>query len=147
MTDQSRVPILSAVADVMEPNSSDSRGDRLDFFVKQEEALSGDPAFLSQSLAAEKDDPACQAASVANLRAALMSKNSLLSLRAEMLGEDSPLLFDYLPKGGHSLSRKSAFLFKYSQPGRTLPKNPARPGVRLSVSSYSVLGIVLMNAM
>ncbi|XP_035237411.1 zinc finger and BTB domain-containing protein 46 isoform X2 [Anguilla anguilla] len=92
------------VADVMEPNSSDSRGDRLDFFVKQEEALSGDPAFLSQALAAEKDDPACQAASVANLRAALMSKNSLLSLRAEMLGEDSPLLFDYLPKGGHSLS-------------------------------------------
>ncbi|KAJ8370576.1 hypothetical protein SKAU_G00106040 [Synaphobranchus kaupii] len=92
------------VADVMEPNSSDSRGDRLDFFVKQEEALSGDPAFLSQSLAAEKDDPVCQAASVANLRAALLSKNSLLSLRAEMLGEDSPLLFDYLPKSGHSLS-------------------------------------------
>ncbi|XP_036389629.1 zinc finger and BTB domain-containing protein 46 isoform X2 [Megalops cyprinoides] len=91
-------------ADVIEPNSSDSRGDRLDFFVKQEEALAGDPGFLSQSLAAEKDDPTCQAASVANLRAALMSKNSLLSLRAEMLGEDNPLLFEYLPKTGHSLS-------------------------------------------
>ncbi|XP_061114066.1 zinc finger and BTB domain-containing protein 46 isoform X1 [Conger conger] len=92
------------VADVMEANSSDCRGDRLDFLVKQEEALSGEAAFLSQSLAAEKDDPTCQVASVANLRAALMSKNSLLSLRAEMLSEDSPLLFDYLPKSGHSLS-------------------------------------------
>ncbi|XP_064154730.1 zinc finger and BTB domain-containing protein 46 isoform X1 [Anguilla rostrata] len=105
------------VADVMEPNSSDSRGDRLDFFVKQEEALSGDPAFLSQALAAEKDDPACQAASVANLRAALMSKNSLLSLRAEMLGEDSPLLFDYLPKGGHSLSRPGSYNSSSNRPG------------------------------
>ncbi|XP_034028516.1 histone-lysine N-methyltransferase PRDM16-like [Thalassophryne amazonica] len=33
-----------------------------------------------------------------------MSKNSLLSLRAEMMGDDNPLLYEYLPKGGHSLS-------------------------------------------
>ncbi|KAJ8408119.1 hypothetical protein AAFF_G00263470, partial [Aldrovandia affinis] len=104
-------------ADVTEPNSSDSRGDRLDFFVKQEEALSGEPAFLTQSLAAEKEDPVCQATSVANLRAALMSKNSLLSLRAEMLGEDSPLLFDYLPKGGHSLSRPGSYNSSSNRPG------------------------------
>ncbi|MBN3311416.1 ZBT46 protein, partial [Atractosteus spatula] len=90
--------------DVAEPSSSDSRGDRLDFFVKQEESLLGDSSYLSQSLGSEKEDASSQAASVANLRAALMSKNSLLSLRAEMLGEDNPLLFDYLPKGGHSLS-------------------------------------------
>ncbi|XP_015220476.1 zinc finger and BTB domain-containing protein 46 isoform X2 [Lepisosteus oculatus] len=90
--------------DVAEPSSSDSRGDRLDFFVKQEESLLGDSSYLSQSLGSEKEDVSSQAASVANLRAALMSKNSLLSLRAEMLGEDNPLLFDYLPKGGHSLS-------------------------------------------
>ncbi|KAG9332621.1 hypothetical protein JZ751_014719 [Albula glossodonta] len=108
---------FSTGTDVMEPNSSDSRGDRLDFFVKQEEALSGDPAFLSQSLAAEKDDPSCQAASVVNLRAALMSKNSLLSLRAEMLGEDNPLLFDYLPKGGHSLSRPGSYNSSSNRPG------------------------------
>ncbi|XP_036389628.1 zinc finger and BTB domain-containing protein 46 isoform X1 [Megalops cyprinoides] len=104
-------------ADVIEPNSSDSRGDRLDFFVKQEEALAGDPGFLSQSLAAEKDDPTCQAASVANLRAALMSKNSLLSLRAEMLGEDNPLLFEYLPKTGHSLSRPGSYNSSSNRPG------------------------------
>ncbi|XP_061114067.1 zinc finger and BTB domain-containing protein 46 isoform X2 [Conger conger] len=105
------------VADVMEANSSDCRGDRLDFLVKQEEALSGEAAFLSQSLAAEKDDPTCQVASVANLRAALMSKNSLLSLRAEMLSEDSPLLFDYLPKSGHSLSRPGSYNSSSNRPG------------------------------
>ncbi|XP_028850461.1 zinc finger and BTB domain-containing protein 46 isoform X1 [Denticeps clupeoides] len=96
--------------DVTEPNSSDSRSERLDFFVKQEEALAGDGVFLGPALSSERDEAGGQAhgqgGSVANLRAALMSKNSLLSLRAEMLGEDNPLLFDYLPKGGpHSLSR------------------------------------------
>ncbi|XP_028850467.1 zinc finger and BTB domain-containing protein 46 isoform X2 [Denticeps clupeoides] len=95
--------------DVTEPNSSDSRSERLDFFVKQEEALAGDGVFLGPALSSERDEAGGQAhgqgGSVANLRAALMSKNSLLSLRAEMLGEDNPLLFDYLPKGGpHSLS-------------------------------------------
>lgn len=70
--------------------------------------MSGDAGLLPQSLAAEKEDAASQAASVANLRAALMSKNSLLSLRPDMLGEDSPLLYEYLPKGSHSLSCKLA---------------------------------------
>ncbi|XP_030913911.1 zinc finger and BTB domain-containing protein 46 [Geospiza fortis] len=51
-----------------------------------------------------RDPNALQAATVANLRAALMSKNSLLSLKADMLSEDSSLLFEYLPKGTHSLS-------------------------------------------
>ncbi|XP_028667543.1 zinc finger and BTB domain-containing protein 46 isoform X1 [Erpetoichthys calabaricus] len=91
-------------ADAMEPNSSDSRGDRLDFFVKQEELLGPDSSYLPQSFSSEKEDSPSQATSVANLRAALMSKNSLLSLRAEMLGDDNPLLFEYLPKGTHSLS-------------------------------------------
>uniref|UniRef100_A0A8C6T279 Zinc finger and BTB domain-containing protein 46 n=1 Tax=Neogobius melanostomus TaxID=47308 RepID=A0A8C6T279_9GOBI len=80
-------------ADVIEPNSSDSRGERLDFFLKQEEPLTTEPGFLGAS---ESDDAGAGAgggtiSSVANLKAALMSKNSLLSLR-------------YLPKGGHSLS-------------------------------------------
>ncbi|XP_041080446.1 zinc finger and BTB domain-containing protein 46-like isoform X3 [Polyodon spathula] len=91
-------------ADVMEPNSSDSRGDQLDFFMKQDEALAGEANYLSQSLGSEKEESLSQGTSVANLRAALMSKNSLLSLRAEMLGEDNPLLFEYFPKGTHSLS-------------------------------------------
>uniref|UniRef100_A0A671NXX1 Zinc finger and BTB domain-containing protein 46 n=1 Tax=Sinocyclocheilus anshuiensis TaxID=1608454 RepID=A0A671NXX1_9TELE len=87
---------------VTEPNISDSRGERMDLLVKQEEAAAGDGGFLS----GDRDEAVAQerAGSVANLRAALMSKNSLLSLGAEMLGEEHPLLFDYLPKGGHSLS-------------------------------------------
>ncbi|KAM6977043.1 zinc finger and BTB domain-containing protein 46 [Aplochiton taeniatus] len=93
-------------ADTTEPNSSDSRGERLDFFLKQEEALAGEAGFMGPG---ESDETGGEAgaratASVANLRAALMSKNSLLSLRAEMLGDDNPLLYEYLPKGSHSLS-------------------------------------------
>uniref|UniRef100_A0A8C1G8Q3 Zinc finger and BTB domain-containing protein 46 n=1 Tax=Cyprinus carpio TaxID=7962 RepID=A0A8C1G8Q3_CYPCA len=89
-------------AEVTDPNISDSRGERMDLLVKQEEATAGDGGFLS----GERDEAMAQerAGSVANLRAALMSKNSLLSLGAEMLGEENPLLFDYLPKGGHSFS-------------------------------------------
>lgn len=89
-------------AEVMEPNIPDSRSECMDLLVKQEEATAGDGGFLS----GERDEAVAQerAGSVANLRAALMSKNSLLSLGVEMLGEDNPLLFDYLPKGGHSLS-------------------------------------------
>uniref|UniRef100_A0A671L4B1 Zinc finger and BTB domain-containing protein 46 n=1 Tax=Sinocyclocheilus anshuiensis TaxID=1608454 RepID=A0A671L4B1_9TELE len=89
-------------AEVMEPNISDSRGERMDLLVKQEEAAAGDGGFLS----GERDEAVARerAGSVANLRAALMSKNSLLSLGAELLGEENQLLFDYLPKGGHSLS-------------------------------------------
>ncbi|KAL1249686.1 hypothetical protein QQF64_020691, partial [Cirrhinus molitorella] len=89
-------------AEVTEPNISDSRSERMDLLVKQEEAAAGDGGFLS----GERDEAVAQerGGSVANLRAALMSKNSLLSLGAEMLGEENQLLFDYLPKGGHSLS-------------------------------------------
>ncbi|XP_077070072.1 zinc finger and BTB domain-containing protein 46 isoform X4 [Siphateles boraxobius] len=89
-------------AEVTEANMSDSRSERMDLLVKQEEAGAGDSVFLS----GERDEAVSQerGGSVANLRAALMSKNSLLSLGAEMLGEDNPLLFEYLPKGGHSLS-------------------------------------------
>ncbi|CAL9702672.1 unnamed protein product [Knipowitschia caucasica] len=92
-------------ADVTEPNSSDSRGERLDFFLKQE-PLTTESSFLGVSESEEGGAGARGGtiSSVANLKAALMSKNSLLSLRAEMLGEDSPLLYEYLPKGGHSLS-------------------------------------------
>ncbi|XP_071374566.1 zinc finger and BTB domain-containing protein 46 isoform X1 [Centroberyx affinis] len=94
-------------ADVTEPNSSDSRGERLDFFLKQEEALAAETGFLGPNESEEAGGGAGggTTASVANLKAALMSKNSLLSLRAEMMGDDNPLLYEYLPKGGHSLSR------------------------------------------
>ena len=100
---------LSPGADVTEPNSSDSRGEHLDFFLKQEEALTmGEANFLgaSESDGAGGGTGGGTTPSVANLRAALMSKNSLLSLRAEMLGDDNPVLFEFMPKGGHSLSRK-----------------------------------------
>ncbi|XP_032622376.1 zinc finger and BTB domain-containing protein 46 isoform X2 [Chelonoidis abingdonii] len=91
-------------ADVTEPSNSDSGVERSDLYANVDEALlGGDASYLSQPLTPEKDD-ALQAATVANLRAALMSKNSLLSLKADMLGEDSSLLFEYLPKGTHSLS-------------------------------------------
>ncbi|XP_061909718.1 zinc finger and BTB domain-containing protein 46 [Entelurus aequoreus] len=93
-------------ADVTEANSSDSRSERLDFFLKQEEALAAEPGFLgpNESEEASGGGGGGTISSVANLKAALMSKNSLLSLRAEMMGDDNPLLFEYLPKGGHSLS-------------------------------------------
>ncbi|KAM3618055.1 uncharacterized protein V6R79_014548 [Siganus canaliculatus] len=93
-------------ADVTEPNSSDSRGERLDFFLKQEEALTTEPSYLGPNESEEAGGGAGGGtiSSVANLKAALMSKNSLLSLRAEMMGDDNPLLYEYLPKGGHSLS-------------------------------------------
>uniref|UniRef100_A0A670ZD03 Zinc finger and BTB domain containing 46 n=1 Tax=Pseudonaja textilis TaxID=8673 RepID=A0A670ZD03_PSETE len=87
-----------------EPNNSDNRIERVDLYAKVDEALlGGDVSYLSQPLNPEKED-ALQALAVANLRAALMSKNSLLSLKADMLGEESSLLFEYLPKGTHSLS-------------------------------------------
>ncbi|NXY89086.1 ZBT46 protein, partial [Alcedo cyanopectus] len=91
-------------AEVAEAGSSDSRVERPDPYSQVEEALlAGEASYISQPLTPEKED-ALQAATVANLRAALMSKNSLLSLKADMLGEDSSLLFEYLPKGTHSLS-------------------------------------------
>ncbi|XP_040432038.1 zinc finger and BTB domain-containing protein 46 isoform X8 [Cygnus olor] len=94
----------SADVAVTEPSSSDSRVERSDPYANVDEALvGGEASYLSQPLTPDKED-ALQAATVANLRAALMSKNSLLSLKADMLGEDSSLLFEYLPKGTHSLS-------------------------------------------
>ncbi|XP_075577396.1 zinc finger and BTB domain-containing protein 46 [Pelecanus crispus] len=94
----------SADVTVTEPSSSDSRVERPDPYANVDEALlGGEASYISQPLTPEKED-ALQAATVANLRAALMSKNSLLSLKADMLGEDSSLLFEYLPKGTHSLS-------------------------------------------
>ncbi|XP_056363236.1 zinc finger and BTB domain-containing protein 46 isoform X4 [Oenanthe melanoleuca] len=94
----------SAEAAGTEPSSSDSRAERPEPFGSVEEALlAGEPSYIPQPLTPDKED-ALQAATVANLRAALMSKNSLLSLKADMLGEDSSLLFEYLPKGTHSLS-------------------------------------------
>ncbi|XP_006010136.1 zinc finger and BTB domain-containing protein 46 isoform X2 [Latimeria chalumnae] len=92
-------------ADMIEPSSSDSRGERSDFYTNPEDVLvGGESSYFSQPLSPDKEDLHKQASTVANLRAALMSKNSLLSLKAEMLGEDSQLLFEYLPKGTHSLS-------------------------------------------
>ncbi|XP_003212108.2 zinc finger and BTB domain-containing protein 46 isoform X5 [Meleagris gallopavo] len=94
----------SAEVTAAEPSSSDSRGERPDPFVHTEEQLlgAGEGSYLPQPPLDRED--ALQAATVANLRAALMSKNSLLSLKADVLGDDSSLLFEYLPKGTHSLS-------------------------------------------
>ncbi|XP_063003457.1 zinc finger and BTB domain-containing protein 46 isoform X2 [Elgaria multicarinata webbii] len=87
-----------------EPSNSNNRIERVDLYANVDEALlGGEASYLSQPLTPEKED-ALQAVAVANLRAALMSKNSLLSLKADMLGEESSLLFEYLPKGTHSLS-------------------------------------------
>lgn len=92
----------------IEPRIPDGRDDRLDFFLKQEEAVILEPGFMgtneSEEHAGGVDDETVS--SVANLKAALMSKNSLLSLRAEMLGDDNHLLYEYLPKGGHTLTCK-----------------------------------------
>lgn len=102
-------PSAGADAAGTEPSSSDSRVERPDPYTNVEEALlAGESSYIPQPLTPDKED-ALQAATVANLRAALMSKNSLLSLKADMLGEDSSLLFEYLPKGTHSLSRKLVF--------------------------------------
>ncbi|XP_003421808.1 zinc finger and BTB domain-containing protein 46 [Loxodonta africana] len=88
-----------------EASSSDSRGERAELFAHADESLLGGEAnYLGATLTPEKDEALHQAAAVANLRAALVSKNSLLSLKADVLGDDSSLLFEYLPKGTHSLS-------------------------------------------
>lgn len=68
--------------------------------------LGAEASYLGRPLTPEKDEALQQATAVANLRAALMSKNSLLSLKADVLGDDRALLLEYLPKGTHSLSRK-----------------------------------------
>ena len=92
---------------VTEAGSSDSRGERADLYGPGDEGLLGaEASYLGPPLTPEKEEALQQATAVANLRAALMSKNSLLSLKADMLGDDSSLLLEYLPKGAHSLSRK-----------------------------------------
>ena len=92
---------------IAEASSSDSRGERPEFLAHVDEGLlGGEGSYLGAPLTPEKDDALHQATAVANLRAALMSKNSLLALKADVLGEDSSLLLEYLPKGAHSLSRK-----------------------------------------
>ncbi|XP_038606133.1 zinc finger and BTB domain-containing protein 46 isoform X2 [Tachyglossus aculeatus] len=114
---------------VTEPSSSDSRGERADLYANADEALiGGEASYLSQPLTPEKDDALHQATTVANLRAALMSKNSLLSLKADMLGDDSSLLFEYLPKGTHSLSPLSALAMGLS-PGSEFEPTTFRPGL------------------
>ncbi|XP_074144985.1 zinc finger and BTB domain-containing protein 46 isoform X2 [Sminthopsis crassicaudata] len=114
---------------VTEPSSSDSRGERADLYANADEALlGGEASYLSQPLTPEKEDALHQATAVANLRAALMSKNSLLSLKADMLGDDSSLLFEYLPKGTHSLSPLSALSMGLS-PGAEFEPTSIRPGL------------------
>ncbi|TSS48088.1 Zinc finger and BTB domain-containing protein 46 [Bagarius yarrelli] len=89
-------------------DKADNQDKRVDFFMKQEEALDGEPGFHGSSLVNDREEfvgeSQDQEGSGTNLRAALMSKNSLLSLGKEIFSEESTLLFDYLPKGGHSLS-------------------------------------------
>lgn len=87
-----------------EAGGSDSHGERADLYTHVEESLLGESSYLGPPLTPDKDDTLHQATAVANLRAALMSKNSLLSLKADMLGDDSSLLLEYLPKGAHALS-------------------------------------------
>ncbi|XP_019661960.2 zinc finger and BTB domain-containing protein 46 isoform X1 [Ailuropoda melanoleuca] len=96
----------SADLTVTEAGSSDSRGERAELFGHVDEGLlGGEASYLGPPLTSEKEEALHQATAVANLRAALLSKNSLLSLKADVLGDDSSLLLDYLPKGAHSLSR------------------------------------------
>ncbi|XP_077192052.1 zinc finger and BTB domain-containing protein 46 isoform X1 [Paroedura picta] len=114
----------------MEPGSSDGRIERADLYASVDEALlGGEASYLAQPLTPEKEE-ALQAVAVANLRAALMSKNSVLSLKADVLGDESSLLFEYLPKGTHSLSWPSASL---SRPrGECDSKADAPPPLRPS---------------
>ncbi|XP_030068771.1 zinc finger and BTB domain-containing protein 46 isoform X2 [Microcaecilia unicolor] len=107
---------------VAEPSSSDSRGERADLYA-DEVLLGGESSYLSQSLSLEKEDSHQQVTAVANLRAALMSKNSLLSFKADMLTDDNSLLFEYLPKGpGTNLNCPwGEFDFKLEAPSSLLP--------------------------
>ncbi|XP_051685068.2 zinc finger and BTB domain-containing protein 46 [Oryctolagus cuniculus] len=95
----------SADVAVAEASCSDGRADRAELCAHADEALLGGAAgFLGAADEADKDAALQQAAAVANLRAALLSKNSLLSVKAEALGDDGALLLEYLPPGAHSLS-------------------------------------------
>jgi zinc finger/BTB domain-containing protein 46 len=104
-------PSPDADLTVTEASGSDSRGERAELYAHVDEGLlGGEASYLGPPLTPEKDEALHQATAVANLRAALMSKNSLLSLKADMLGDEGSLLFEYLPKGAHSLSRKCNLL-------------------------------------
>ncbi|XP_042197684.1 zinc finger and BTB domain-containing protein 46 isoform X2 [Callorhinchus milii] len=85
-------------ADVIEPSSSDSRGDRADFCQNPEEPLAGEESsFLSQPVTSIKEEQ--QASTVASLRAALLSKHGLISVKHDPQGgEDNPIIFEYLPQ-------------------------------------------------
>ncbi|XP_055508603.1 zinc finger and BTB domain-containing protein 46-like isoform X3 [Leucoraja erinacea] len=84
-------------ADVTEPSSSDSRGDRSDFCQNAEEPLAGvESSYLSQFVASVKEEQ--QVSTVANLRAALLSKHSFLSVKSDQPGDDKSIIFEYLPK-------------------------------------------------
>ncbi|XP_072412797.1 zinc finger and BTB domain-containing protein 46-like isoform X1 [Chiloscyllium punctatum] len=90
--------------DVTEPSSSDNRGDRPDFCPNPEEPLTGvESNYLSQFVASVKEEQ--QASTVANLRAALLSKHNFLSVKSDQPGDDNPIIFEYLPKGpGNNLN-------------------------------------------
>ncbi|XP_066417677.1 zinc finger and BTB domain-containing protein 46 isoform X1 [Molothrus aeneus] len=127
----------SADAAGTEPSSSDSRVERPEPYSNVEEALlAGESSYIQQPLTPDKED-ALQAATVANLRAALMSKNSLLSLKADMLSEDSSLLFEYLPKGTHSLSRPgtSSNPSRGESDGKVEAPSPPLPSAHLATQS------------
>uniref|UniRef100_A0A8C9PKH9 Zinc finger and BTB domain-containing protein 46 n=1 Tax=Spermophilus dauricus TaxID=99837 RepID=A0A8C9PKH9_SPEDA len=97
-------PSPGADLTVTEASSSDSRGERAELYTHMDEGLLGEASCLGPPLTPEKDEVLHQASAVAGLRAALMSQSSLLSLKADVLGDDGSLLFEYLPKGAHSLS-------------------------------------------
>ncbi|XP_063260437.1 zinc finger and BTB domain-containing protein 46 isoform X2 [Prinia subflava] len=117
-----------------EPSSSVERPEP---YPSVEEALlGGESSYIHQPLTPEKED-ALQAATVANLRAALMSKNSLLSLKADVLGDDSSLLFEYLPKGTHSLSRPgtNSNRSRGESDGKVEAPSPPLPSAHLATQS------------
>nr|XP_012628439.1 zinc finger and BTB domain-containing protein 46 isoform X3 [Microcebus murinus] len=121
----------SADLALAEAGGSDSRGERAELFAHVEDGLlGGEAGYLGPPLTPEKDDALHQATAVANLRAALMSKNSLLSLKADVLGDDGSLLFEYLPKGAHALSHGQwrVVLVAIGQGPRSTPLLPWRPG-------------------
>ncbi|XP_076973640.1 zinc finger and BTB domain-containing protein 46 [Tamandua tetradactyla] len=89
---------------VAEASGSDCRGDRAELFGHADDGLLGpEGSYLGPPLTPEKDEALHRATAVASLRTALMSKDSLLSLKADVLGDGGSLLFEYLPKGAHGL--------------------------------------------
>ncbi|XP_064160084.1 zinc finger and BTB domain-containing protein 46-like [Anguilla rostrata] len=82
---------------------SDSCGERQDFPESRRSRFSpsGDPTIGFPPPPAPPPDPEGEEPT----EEALMGRGGLMSLRAELLGDDTPLLYDYLPKGvEHALS-------------------------------------------